>query len=128
MGGIFDRLKKLLDEREAAHGITALDLADLPDDYKRIMLMILREAQVTYPELCAAVDNLPEAERISREDLDRALDMLLADNWLIRLGLEGLHTYKVNLRRRPGSDLSTDIWLNLDAKIQTGQSGSDPED
>ena len=119
MGGIFDRLKKLLEEREA-QGITALDLADLPDDYKRIMLMILRNAQMTYPELCDAVDNLPEAERISREALDRALETLLEDNWLIRLGMEDLHTYKVNLRRRPGSDLSQDIWSNLDARIQHG--------
>ncbi len=118
MGGIFDRLKKLLEERES-QGITALDLADLPDDYKRIMLMILREAQMTYPELCAAIDNLPEADRISREKLDETLETLLEDNWLIRLGMEGLHTYKVNLRRKPGSDLSQDIWSNLDARIHS---------
>ena len=123
MGGIFDRLKKLLEEREA-QGITALDLADLPDDYKRIMLMILREAQMTYPELCAAIDKLPEADQISREALDEALETLLADNWLIRLGMEGLHTYKVNLRRKPGSDLSQDIWSNLDARIQSGRGSS----
>ena len=127
MGGIFDRLKKLLEEREA-QGITALDLADLPDDYKRIMLMILREAQMTYPELCAAIDGLPDADRISRETLDEALETLLADNWLIRLGMEGLHTYKVNLRRRPGSDLSQDIWSNLDARIQSGGAGPDQTD
>jgi hypothetical protein len=43
---------------------------------------------------------------------------------LMRFGLGERATYKVNLRRKAGSGLSSNIWANLDAKI----SGEKPEE
>ena len=113
MSGIFDRLQNRLEVQKREQGISAIELADLPPNLRRIMRMMLRELAMKYPDIVKAVDALPEAQRISRPDLDQALDMLVEQNWLARTGDGDMTTYRVNLRRKSGSSLDKDIWLSL---------------
>ena len=118
MPGVFDRLTKDLKEREKATSPSALDIAELPAPQRRIVRLLLRELEMTYPGLCQAVDALPPAERFSRAEMDEGLAALTRQGWLIRLGEADLKTYKVNLRRKAGSALGLGIWSSLTTKIE----------
>jgi hypothetical protein len=118
MPGVFDRLNKEIQDKQQEGGITPLDLAGLPPALRKIMRLMLRELQMTYPRLCEAMDSMPEAERLSRDDLQGALSTLTQQFWLIRIGDGDKAIYKVNLRRREGSKLAAGIWSSLDAKLK----------
>ena len=124
MPGVFDRLQRQIEDKKQEGGITALDLADLPPALRKIMRLMLRQLEMTYPQLVDAMAGMPEDERLSQQDLDQALDALSTQFWLMRFGQGPRATYKVNLRRKAGSSLSTNIWANLDAKI----SGDKPKE
>jgi hypothetical protein len=114
---VFDRLKKQLDIQKREHGITALELTELPPNLRKIMRLMLREVVMKYTELLKAVAAMPEANRLSQSELDSALDTLVEQNWLIRSGEGEFVSYRVNLRRKAGSSLGQDIWATLGARI-----------
>jgi len=116
-GSVFDRLQKALDVQKQEEGISAGDIAQLPPTLRKIMRLMLREIEMTYPAICAFIDSLPEADRVSHAELDQALATLTAQNWLIRRGEGERVNYTVNLRRKPGSSLGMNFWNALDAKI-----------
>ena len=124
MPGVFDRLQRQIEDKKQEGGITALDLADLPPALRKIMRLMLRALEMTYPQLVEAMSNMPDDERLSQKDLDEALNTLSKQFWLMRFGEGSRATYKVNLRRKAGSTLSTNIWASLDAKI----SGDKPKE
>ena len=118
MSGVFDQLQKQIDDKRKEGGITILDLADLPPALRKIMLLMLRQLQMNYPQLCNAMDQMPEDERLTRANLDEALKKLVEQAWLIQIGEGERAIYKVNLRRKAGSKLGEGIWQNLDAKLK----------
>jgi hypothetical protein len=118
MAGIFDRLQKQIDDKRKEGGITVLDLADLPSALRKVMRLMLRQVQMTYLQLCEAMDQLPADERMTRAHLDEALQKLAEQAWLIQIGEGERAIYKVNLRRKPGSKLGAGIWETLDAKLK----------
>lgn len=118
MAGVFDRLQRQIEDKNKEGGITALDLADLPPALRKIMRLMLRQLQMNYPQLCAAMDAMPEAERLSRADLDQSLENLTRQAWLTRLGEGAKAVYKVNLRAKSGSTLASGIWASLDEKLK----------
>ncbi len=118
MPGVFDRLQKEIEDKQAQGGITALDLADLPPVLRKIMRLMLRELQLSYPQLTEAVASFPDTERIPRNDLDEALAALTSQSWLIRIGQGEKAIYKVNLRRKAGSTIASGIWNTLDSKLK----------
>lgn len=79
--------------------LSVLDIADLPPTQRKIMRLILRKVEMTYKELCAAVEALPEVERLSRAELDQALQTLSQNRWLLRAEKDQVASYRVNLRR-----------------------------
>jgi hypothetical protein len=117
MPGVFDRLQRQIEDKKQEGGITALDLADLPPALRKIMRLMLRQLEMTYPQLVEAMSNMPDNEKLSQEELDEALNTLSKQFWLMRFGEGSRATYKVNLRRKAGSSLSTNIWATLDARI-----------
>ncbi len=117
MPGVFDRLQRQIDDKKKEGGITALDLIDLPPALRKIMRLMLRQLEMTYPQLVDAMANMPEQERLSQKDLDEALASLSQQFWLMRFGEGERATYKVNLRRKAGSALSQNIWASLDSRI-----------
>ena len=118
MPGVFDRLDKDIKSKQQEGGITALDLLDLPPALRKIMRLMLRELQMTYPRLCEAMDSMPEQERLTRADLDSALSTLTQQFWLSHIGEGEKAIYKVNLRRKAGSTLASGIWSSLDDNLK----------
>ena len=118
MPGVFDRLNKEIKDKQQEGGITALDLAELSPALRKIMRLMLRELQMTYPRLCEVMDAMPEQERLTRNGLDDALSTLTQQFWLLRIGEGEKAIYKVNLRRKEGSKLASGIWSSLDAKLK----------
>ena len=125
MPGVFDRLQKEIDDKKSEGGITALDMADLPPTLRKIMRLMLRELQLSYPQLTEAIAALPENEQLSGKHLDEALDVLTGQGWMIRIGQGEKAIYKVNLRRKAGSTLASGVWNTLDEKLK-GKPSDDP--
>jgi hypothetical protein len=118
---IFERLQKKLEIQKREQGISALDIADLPPNLRKIMRLMLREVVMKYSELVKAVENLPPTNRLTQPELDAALETLVEQNWLVRYGSGELMSYKVNLRRRAGSQLGQDIWSALGDRIASSK-------
>ena len=121
MPGVFDRLDKDIKSKQQEGGITELDLVDLPPALRKIMRLMLRELQMSYPRLLEAMASMPEKERLKHDELDSALSTLTQQFWLTHVGEGEKAIYKVNLRRRAGSTLAAGIWASLDDKLK-GQS------
>ena len=118
MPGLFDRLNKEIKDKQQEGGITAIDLAELSPALRKIMRLMLRELQMSYPRLCEAMDAMPEKDRLTRDGLDESLSTLTQQSWLIRIGEGEKAIYKVNLRHGDGSKLAAGIWSSLDAKLK----------
>jgi hypothetical protein len=118
MPGVFDRLQKQIEDKQSEGGITALDLADLPPALRRIMRLMLRELQLGYSEITSAIASFPDSERLTLKELDEALETLTRQAWLVRLGEGQKAIYKVNLRRKSGSNLASGVWNALDSKLK----------
>lgn len=118
MAGIYDRLQKQIDDKRKEGGISVLDLADLPPTLRKIMRLMLRQTKMNYAQLRETIEHLPEGEQLTRANLDEALKKLSEQAWLIQIGEGERAVYKVNLRRRAGSNLSETIWQNLDSKLK----------
>lgn len=117
MPGVFDRLQRQIDDKSKEGGITPLDIATLPPALRKIMRLMLREMELSFSALAESMQALPEGDRLNRTELEQALGLLTEQQWLIRLGEGERATYKVNLRRKAGSNLSGDIWGTLDGKL-----------
>lgn len=127
MPGVFDRLQRQIEDKQQEGGITALDLVELSPPLRKIMRLMLRQLQMTYHQLCEAMQEWPENEQMPPQELSQALDVLTKQFWLIRLGEGERATYKVNLRRKAGSTLAQGIWASLDTKLK-GPADSPQED
>ena len=114
---IFDRLQKKLEIQKSEEGISALDLAQLPQNLRRVMRLMLREIEMTRTAIVEAIDNMPEDQRLSSIELDEALKTLSQQGWLICRGEGERLNYAVNLRRKRGSTLEAGIFQALENKI-----------
>lgn len=117
MPGIYDRLQQALEISKREEGISAIEIMDLPPNLRKVVRLMLREVVMKYTDLCAALESQPAASRLTSRELDAALDMLVEQNWLSRYGSGEFTSYRVNLRRRAGSQLNRDIWSSLDDRI-----------
>lgn len=110
-------------------GIKASYLLELPPDQRRIMRLLLRHAEMTLPDLRKALDALPEDEQVTSDQMDKAIQILIEQNWLIRLEANEVVSYKANFqrkvesgveksppRRRSASPIARGIWDALEAK------------
>jgi hypothetical protein len=128
MPGVFDRLKKEIENKGSEGGITALDMVDLPPTLRKIMRLMLRKLQLSYPQLLETSAAFPENERLSNKDLDEALEALTVQGWLVRIGQGEKAIYKVNLRRKAGSQLASGVWNTLDEKLKGKEPDNPPAD
>jgi hypothetical protein len=127
MSSLFDRLQNELEDRDKEGGITPLDLADLPPRLRKLMRFMLREVEVSRADLGKAVQSMPEADRLDDEELDRSLEALVKQSWLIALGEGERVRYRVNLRRKKTVDLDSSIWNALENKIERKPSKGEDE-
>ncbi len=110
MQGLYDRLQNQLgdDDDDKPSGITPLDIADLPEPQRRVMLALLRDPRSTS-------DGTAEETLVNKfgetEELFGTLNELIGAGWLIAMGEPPRLRYKVNLRRKRGS--SGSMWASL---------------
>jgi hypothetical protein len=121
MSDLFDRLQNEMDIRAKEGGITPLDLAELPTPLRRIMRKMLRAVKLDKNEIAKIYNDLPAEERKEVKNLDDALKILTKQGWLIALGEGSNMRYKVNLRRKRGSELAADIFNKLDERLSQRQ-------
>lgn len=117
MPTIFERLQHQLDIQKREQGISALELTDLPPTLRRIMRLMLRELVLKRGQIVTAIDAMPAANRMNAHELDSALKTLVEQNWLLTSGEGEFLSFRVNLRRKAGSALDTDIWTALNARM-----------
>jgi hypothetical protein len=123
-GSVFDRLQKKLDVQKQEEGISAGDIAQLPPALRKIMRLMLREVEMKYGAICAAMEEIAVPDRMTRTELDQALDTLTRQGWLIRRGEGESLNYTVNLRRKAGSQLGKSFWSALDDRIAQSKKDS----
>ncbi len=121
MSGLFDQLKKQVEKARENQGVGPADLLTLPVAQRRVMRILLREIQLSYPDIVTAVSHLPPPQQLTIAELDDALIQLTEAGWLIRMGQAELITYRVDLRRKPGSKVSTNMWGTLEERLQAQQ-------
>jgi hypothetical protein len=121
-GSVFDRLQKKLDVQKQEEGISAGDIAQLPPALRKIMRLMLREVEMTYGAIRIAMEEVAAPDKLSRIELDQALENLTRQSWLIRRGEGESLNFTVNLRRKAGSQLGTSFWTSLDDKIAQNKS------
>jgi hypothetical protein len=113
------------------NGIKASYLLDLPPEQRRFMRLLLRHAELTLPDLHKALDALPEGERLTPEETDKAINVLIEQDWLIRLEANDVVSYKANFqrktasgsekpapRRRGANPVVRGVWEALEAKAK----------
>jgi hypothetical protein len=113
MPSIFDRVQSALGNEP--DGITPLDIVNLPDEQRRIMLWMLRDQEasvngVTLDSLMARLQNAPADCRALLLDLSQ-------NGWVIRTGEAPHERFKVNLRRKRGSTQGFGLWSILSDRI-----------
>jgi hypothetical protein len=117
MSGLFDRLDKKLDE-QPREGLSPLELAKLPPSHRRLMRLLLRELELTRPEIIEASKKFPEDARMTEVELDAALAELSLDLWVVKKGEGDKALYAANLRRKAPSKLAQSIWASLHERIE----------
>ena len=77
-------------------GLSSFDLlGDVPPTHKTVMKIFLRRIILSPDELVAAVAELPEEKRITKEQLDEAIQALLGLGWLKQIEKNGQMVYTV---------------------------------
>ena len=121
MSGVFDRLQNKMPPADDGRKLAAM--GNLPPGQRKLMRMLLREGDaMKYTAICEAVDEMPEADRMSRDQLDAELADLASEGWVIRMGEGDNVAYEANLGFKPPSTLSHAIWSTLGSKIQQSKS------
>jgi len=110
-----DWLRSQSEGKKRERGVSILDLATLPPNQRKIMRILLRKIEMTHPDLCETVEAMPEAGRMSMDELDEALEELSKQGWLTRTDDQDI-VYKVNFHRKAASRLSQNIWSALESK------------
>jgi hypothetical protein len=121
MTGLFDRLNAQLGSEEPA-GITPLDITDLPQDQKQLMLTLLRDQG-------GAVDGVTREALHSKfsdklGDLDATLAQLARNGWLIVMGEAPNLRYRVNLKAKRGSTGGFGLWSVISDRVPQDLPGS----
>jgi hypothetical protein len=94
-------------------GFNIVDFMDLPGFERCVVRLLLRETELTYPQLVEVVATLPEDQQMDQERLDAALDHLTASQWLAREGDGQQRRYRVSLNPRNGSH-NRGMWDGLE--------------
>ena len=77
-------------------GLSSFDLlGDVPPTHKTVMKIFLRRIILSPEELVASVAELPEEKRMTKEQLDEAVQSLLGLGWLKQIEKNGQMVYTV---------------------------------
>lgn len=114
MPGLFERLQAELGDDDQS-GVTPLEIADLPDAERRILLWMLRDRDAAADGVGAA--SLHERMPNAPADCAKIIELLARSGWVIALGEAPNVRYKVNLRRKRGSASGFGLWSVLNDRL-----------
>jgi hypothetical protein len=89
-------------DNDPGSSLSLSDLLLLPPAQRKVMRIVMRRTELSYPALCEVIDQLPEPERINRPDLDDILESLVQQNWLIQIGDRETRLYKLGKIQKTG--------------------------
>lgn len=84
-------------------GFSSIDLTLLPPPSRTVMRVLLRNPRISYADLRAEIDKLPENRRLDQQELDKSLASLCEKNWLKRSEENSKTIYSINMRQKSGS-------------------------
>ena len=77
-------------------GVSTFDLlGDMPSAQRTLMRLFLRRIEMNLTELEAAVAELPEERRLSRDEIHESLAVLLEKGWIRKVEQDGKERYTV---------------------------------
>ena len=77
-------------------GVSTFDLlGDMPSAQRTLMRLFLRRIEMNLTELEAAVAELPEERRLSRDEIHESLAVLLEKGWVRKVEQDGRERYTV---------------------------------
>ncbi|MFZ5856613.1 MAG: hypothetical protein ACOYZ6_07270 [Chloroflexota bacterium] len=77
-------------------GVSTFDLlGDMPSAQRTLMRLFLRRIEMNLTELEAAVAELPEERRLSRDEIHESLAILLEKGWVRKVEQDGRERYTV---------------------------------
>ena len=77
-------------------GVSTFDLlGDMPSAQRTLMRLFLRRIEMNLTELEAAVAELPEERRLSRDEIHESLAVLLEKGWVRKVEQDGKERYTV---------------------------------
>lgn len=123
MSNIYDRLKGQLGD-DKSDGITALDIADLPEVQQKIMFSLLRDHSTATKGVTQ--EALQSKLKAPVENIGSVLAELAKNGWLIVMGEETERRYRINLRRKRGASLGFGIWSNVLERLTPKDSPEPP--
>jgi hypothetical protein len=114
MPGLFERLQAELGDDDSG-GVTPLEIAELPDSQRRILLWMLRDRAAASDGVAAS--GIRERMPDPPDDYARIIDLLARSGWVIALGEAPNVRYKVNLRRKRGSTSAFGLWSVINERL-----------
>lgn len=84
-------------------GFSSIDLTLLPPPSRTVMRLMLRNPRISYGDLQAEIEKLPENRRLDQQELDKSLASLCEKNWLKCSEEDSKTIYSINMRQKSGS-------------------------
>lgn len=108
--GLFGRLQNEVNAREKTPGITVADILELPDSLRDVINWMMREIEVSLPEI---------AEHFGKDEKSaRAMVASLVEKGFVReIDMKGKLAYRVRLAPKRKSSMHSNLWKALDDKI-----------
>lgn len=94
------------DNQNQSDGVSTLDLMSMSVPIRRIVRLMLRHRALTYGEIIAKLDELPEGKRLTPEEVEPALHDLCDLHWLERTDDGETVSYSVLIKPKEGSETS----------------------
>ncbi len=108
--GLFDRLEGELDAREKTPGLQMSDLLTMPEPESGLLNWIMRQGQVTVPEIMAFLKQ--------DEDCTHTILADLREKGYVReIEMRGVTRYRVRIAPKRGRKLPENLWRALDDKV-----------
>lgn len=87
----------------AEGGLSTLHLLSLPSAVNRVMRLFLRSKQIPYADIQKSLEGMPTESRLTNEELDELLEILVQREWLVRIEENQQISYGINLRQAVAS-------------------------
>jgi hypothetical protein len=105
---LYDLLVQALKESPKLEGVTPADIAELPDPLRESLRETLRVGRISFSKMADDIG-------LDRDQASLVVDLLIDKGFMsvVREDLEGETLYHINLARRKGRDVPTDIWKSI---------------